>query len=52
MPSWRRRGSAVLREALANLPAHNALPRYDAGTVAVNGTDMEGTQNEHAKLQK
>ncbi|MDK4302958.1 formimidoylglutamase [Corynebacterium propinquum] len=39
-------GPHVLREALANLPVHNDLPRYDAGTVTVNGTDMEGAQEE------
>lgn len=37
-------GPKALRGKLANIPVHDELPRYDAGDVVIEGSDMEGVQ--------
>ncbi|MCS5478940.1 formimidoylglutamase [Corynebacterium sp. YIM 101645] len=35
-------GPAAIRSALASLAVHDGIPRYDAGTITVEGEDLEG----------
>ena len=42
-------GPASLRKALSNLPTLDDTPLYDAGTIAVEGDDLEGAQAHYAE---